>query len=245
MLAGDYQEFMPKFTGTEGITTEENLEAFYSYADNLDINEEDVWMKVFVQSLKGEARKWFRDLPPRSIADIDALDDVFLKHWGNNKDLIFYHDEFGNLQREDGELLSDFNIRFNHMYSRMPTEIRPTPTSAMITYSNGLDSQFCLMLRERRCTSLADMQTVTFEVEENIIPAKGLEGDAKRRRQGSESSSSYDSEIDELARMIEILTSAVSRLEAEQYSEELSAPCAFSLPTPIPYRRAYEQLQVL
>lgn len=80
MPAGDYQEFMPKFTGVEGVTTEENLEAFYSYVDNLDINEEDVWMRVSFQSLDGEARNWFRNLPPRSIADIEALDDVFLKH---------------------------------------------------------------------------------------------------------------------------------------------------------------------
>jgi len=53
-------------------------------------------MRVFVQSLDGEARKWFRNLPPRSIAKIQALDAIFLKHRGNNKDLLFYHDEFGN-----------------------------------------------------------------------------------------------------------------------------------------------------
>jgi len=140
MPTGDYQECMPKFTGTKGVSAEEHLELFYNYADNLDIYQEDVWMRVFVQSLDGEARKWFRDLPPRSIADIDALDDVFLKHWGNNKDLLFYHDEFENLQREDGELLSDFNIKFNHMYNRMPAEVRPTPTSAMLIYANAFDS---------------------------------------------------------------------------------------------------------
>lgn len=80
MPEGDYQECMAKFTGTEGVIAEEHLESFYFYADNLDIYEEDVWMKVFVQSLEGEARKWFNELAPRSIADIEALDDVFLKH---------------------------------------------------------------------------------------------------------------------------------------------------------------------
>jgi len=80
MPARDYQEFMPRFTGAEGLSVEEHLEAFYNDVDNLDINEEDVWMRVFVQSLDREARKWFRNLPPRSIADIEALDDVFLKH---------------------------------------------------------------------------------------------------------------------------------------------------------------------
>ena len=32
-----------------------------------------VWMMVFVQILDGEVRKWFRELPPKSIDGIDAL----------------------------------------------------------------------------------------------------------------------------------------------------------------------------
>jgi len=215
MLAGDYQEYMPKFPGTEGVTVEEHLESFYIYADNLDINEEDVWMRVFIHRLDGGVRKWFRELAPRSIADIEALDDVFLKHWGGKKDLLYYNTELRNFQRENGELLSDFNIRFNIMYSRIPAKVKPTPTSAMLTYANAFDSQLCLLLRERRCISLADMQDATFEVDSNILAAERLEGDVDRRRQGGELSSSLDLKIDELARMIELLASEVSRLEVE------------------------------
>jgi hypothetical protein len=36
-------------------------------------------MRVFIQSLDGEARKQFNDLTPRSIARIEALDDAFLR----------------------------------------------------------------------------------------------------------------------------------------------------------------------
>ena len=70
MPTREYQKYRPKFTGTEGVTAEEHLESFYSYDDNEDISEDDVWMGVFVQSLDGETRKWFRELTPRSIADI-------------------------------------------------------------------------------------------------------------------------------------------------------------------------------
>lgn len=38
MPVGEYQKYMHKFTGTDGVTAEEHLEYFYSYADNLDIN---------------------------------------------------------------------------------------------------------------------------------------------------------------------------------------------------------------
>ena len=54
-------------------------------------------MRVFVQSLDGEAIKWFRELTPRSIANIEALDDAFLKHWGDKKNLLYYQIEFGIL----------------------------------------------------------------------------------------------------------------------------------------------------
>ena len=34
-------------------TAEEHLEEFYSYAENINIEQEDVWTRVFVQSLDG------------------------------------------------------------------------------------------------------------------------------------------------------------------------------------------------
>jgi hypothetical protein len=40
--AGDYLKYMPKFTGEGDITAEEHLAAFYSYADNVNIGNEDV-----------------------------------------------------------------------------------------------------------------------------------------------------------------------------------------------------------
>lgn len=80
------------------------------------------------------------------------------------------------------------------------------------------------------------MQDAAFEVESSILDAKRLEGDAERRRQGGESSSSFDLKIDKLARMIELLSSEVSRLEAEQYSEKSGAPCSFILSKENPYR---------
>jgi hypothetical protein len=77
--AGDYLKYMPKFTGEGDITVEEHLAAFYSYAENLNIENEDVWMRVFVHSLDGEVRKWFRGLAFGSIAGIEALDSALLR----------------------------------------------------------------------------------------------------------------------------------------------------------------------
>ena len=77
---GDFLKYLPKFMGEgDGMTTEEHLVAFYNYANNQDIEHEDVWTRLFVQSLDGESRKWFRNIPTGSTAGIEALDESFLK----------------------------------------------------------------------------------------------------------------------------------------------------------------------
>jgi hypothetical protein len=46
--ARDYIKYMPKFTGEEDITVEEHFSSFYNYADNLNIENDDVWMRIFI-----------------------------------------------------------------------------------------------------------------------------------------------------------------------------------------------------
>ena len=48
MPTGDYLKYMPKFTGEGDFIDEEHLEAFYNYAENINIEQEDVWTRVFV-----------------------------------------------------------------------------------------------------------------------------------------------------------------------------------------------------
>ena len=68
---GDYLKYLPKFMGEgDGMTVEEHLVSFYNYADNQNIEHEDVWTRLFVQSLDDEARKRFSNLPAGSIVGI-------------------------------------------------------------------------------------------------------------------------------------------------------------------------------
>jgi hypothetical protein len=123
---GGYLKHFPKFTSEGDITAEEHLATFYSYADNYVIVNEDVWMRIFVHSLDGEATKWFRALAPGSIDGIEALDDAFLRHWGDKKYLLYYIIEFGSLKKEEGESVSDFSKGLNKIYNKIHVEIKPT-----------------------------------------------------------------------------------------------------------------------
>jgi hypothetical protein len=225
--AGDYLKYMPKFTGEGDITTEEHLAAFYSYADNLNIENEDVWMRVFVQSLDGEVRKWFRGLAPGSIAGIEALDNVFLRQWGDRKDYIYYMTEFGSLKKQEGESVSDFSKRFNKMYNKIPAEIKPSEASAQISYASAFDPDFCLVLRERRATSLAQMQDAAIEVESNMLAADRLrnKADTDRRKGKSEASVSGSNisgpslphpQVNELTQLMNVLKEEMERLKMER-----------------------------
>ena len=93
----DYMRYLPRFNGDGSVTAKEHLNSFYSFADNFNVEHVDVWMRLFVQSLNGEARKWFRSLPPNSIDDIVALDDF-----------LYYITEFDALRRRQGESIPDF-----------------------------------------------------------------------------------------------------------------------------------------
>jgi hypothetical protein len=150
-------------------------------------------MRIFVHSLDGEARKWFRALTPGSIDGIEALDDVFLRQWGDKKDFMYYITEFGSLKRKEGESVSDFSKRFNKMYNKIPAEIKPTEASAKITYASAFDPDFCLLLRERRATSLAHMQDAALEVESNILAVDRLRNKADRDRGRGRSEASTSS----------------------------------------------------
>ena len=155
---GDYLKYLPKLTDEgDGVTTKDHLAAFYSYADNQNIEYEDIWSRLFVQSLDGEARKWFRNLPLGSINGIDALDQIFLKQWGDRKDYLYYITKFVSLKRKEGESLTDFTKRFNKVFHKIPVEVKPPETTAMITYVNAFDAEFVLWLRAAKLATLLVM----------------------------------------------------------------------------------------
>jgi hypothetical protein len=88
LSAIDYMKYLPRYNGEGEVFVEEYLVAFCSFADNFNIEYADVWMRLFVQSLDEEVKKWFKGLPPASIGDIEVLDETFIKQWGDRRDYL-------------------------------------------------------------------------------------------------------------------------------------------------------------
>ena len=89
---------------------------------------------------------------------------------------MYYITEFGSLTRKEGESISDFSKRFNKMYNKIHAEIKPTETSAKITYASAFETEFFLLLRERIFSSLVHMKDASLEVESNIVEYEKLRG---------------------------------------------------------------------
>jgi hypothetical protein len=111
----------------------------------------------------------------------------------------------------EGESVSDFSKIFNKMHNKIPAEIKPSEASAQISYADAFDPDFCLLLRERRATSLTQMQYAAIEVESNILAADRMRNraDADRRKGKSEASTSGPSlphpQVNELTQVMKFL----------------------------------------
>jgi len=175
-----YQTKISYFDGTGTYTTQQHTKKMQDYFENYEIDDDDVRMKIFVQSLTDEVRTWFRALPVNSIVDPYAVYQTFLNRWEKKKDPLHILSEYNTIKRGPQEAVLDYCARFNSLYNYIPQNLRPPPDLALIKFPDGFDSDMAYQLRERAPQTLADMQNITVSVEANLI-AKRNRAKAERR----------------------------------------------------------------
>ena len=57
------------------------MDKFDNFIDLEEVDDEDVKMQLFTQSLSVEAKKWYKYLPPRSIRIFVVFQIIFLEIW--------------------------------------------------------------------------------------------------------------------------------------------------------------------
>jgi hypothetical protein len=139
---------------TNVISAEKHIQGFEHFIDLFEINHDDVCMRAFSQSLKGNTKDWFRHLQPDTISSWEELKNVFLKFWGKKKSLELQLAEFYALKWKSNEAISIFSRRFSSIYYKLPEEIQPTEAAAMFHYTTTLHPDLSFLLMERRPKSL-------------------------------------------------------------------------------------------
>ena len=73
------------------------------FCEIYEIDESDVRMRLFAQSLTGEVKTWFRNLGAGSIADLAAFHRAFLNKWEKKKNPLQILSEFDDVKRAPNE----------------------------------------------------------------------------------------------------------------------------------------------
>ena len=58
---------------------------FDDFIDLEEVDDEDFKMRLFTQSLSGEAKKWYKYFPPRSIHSFAGFQTIFLERWDDKQ----------------------------------------------------------------------------------------------------------------------------------------------------------------
>jgi ribonuclease HI len=176
------------------------------YLDLQEVDEVDIQMRLFTQSLTGDAKKWFKELPAASMPDLVAFQRSFLDRWEVKKNPLQILSEYENIKINQGESVQDYCTRFNNLYNAIPTEIKPPPDLALIKFPDGFDADMSYQLRERDATTLEDMQKSAISVEANLLAKRARQRNERRVTIKEEpSTSNNDTKMDTVVRSLALL----------------------------------------
>jgi hypothetical protein len=121
----DYQTRLPQFDGIGPLNTQQHIDKMNDYFDLHEVDEADVQMRLFAQSLIGDIKKWYKGLRATSILDLTAFQRSFLERWEVKKNPLQILSEYKNIRRNQGETVQVYCTHFNNLYNAIPAEIKP------------------------------------------------------------------------------------------------------------------------
>jgi len=211
-LPQDYQSKITHFDSTGPFTALHHTKKMQDYFESYEIDDDSVRMRIFVQSLTGDVRTWFRSLAANSITTPDELYQSFTNRWGKKKYPLHILGEYDTIKRGSQETVLEYCARFNNVYNAIQQNLRPPPDLALYKFPDGFDSDMAYQLKERAPQTLAEMQNVAVSVEANLI-AKRNRARMERRTTFKEEPSALDQKLDANINGLQRLAERVENVE--------------------------------
>lgn len=133
VMPQDYQSKIFLFDATGQCTAQQHVNKMTDYFELHEIDESDVEMRLFAQTLTGDVKKWFKGLPTNHIADLTSFHRFFIDRWERKKNPLEILSEYDNIRRAPNESVQGYCTSFNRIYNAIcqPDEsfLRTRPTS--------------------------------------------------------------------------------------------------------------------
>ena len=107
-LPQNYSQRIYMFDGEGDITAKQHVTKFEDFVDLEEVDYADVKMRLFAQSLLGEAKKWFKDFPDGSILNFQAFQNAFLERWDDKQNPLQLLSQYNILKRGGFESVHEF-----------------------------------------------------------------------------------------------------------------------------------------
>jgi hypothetical protein len=166
------KRWLPKFTGGDGERADFHMNEFYSYFILHPVNDdaEDVVMKLFSNTLHGNAKKWYDNLPNASITSMNQLEEVFLEEWGiQSEDISVLLKKIEHIKQTKNETLFNFQNRFEGTLYQIHASHHPEEEYVVHLYTHAILAHLGFPLIKRAPKTLDEAYGMAKEIEQNIF----------------------------------------------------------------------------
>ena len=95
----NYDQKISLYDGERNVSARYHMGKFDDFIDLEEVDHEDVNMRLFAQSLSGEAKKWYKYLPARPIPNFVDFQTAFLERWDDKQSPLQVLSQYNNLKK--------------------------------------------------------------------------------------------------------------------------------------------------
>jgi hypothetical protein len=140
--------------------------------ENVEVEHEDIAMKLLASSLTEDAQRWFKGIPENNVASYEGFANLFKGRWTTKKEKRMLVTQFNEINKKENEIVSEFDKIFDKLYSQIPTNLCPSDTFVCLLYMNAFDGEFHFILKDKKPTDLTQAKEYSVEIKENLIDSK-------------------------------------------------------------------------
>ena len=118
-------DLLPRFKGEGNASANEHIRKYESIICLLNVVHEDIVCSLLPLTFEGKIFNWFNVFPTHSVHNSSQFKKLFENAF-DNYDPIKTHNDLYEMQLNNGESISDFNIRFRQVFLSLYENHRPS-----------------------------------------------------------------------------------------------------------------------